>query len=140
MRRCPLCALLRLCGGFSVRGCIPVPLHTCGGSVGRLWRFVGVSFSALWLYRSHVCRCAALCAPWRRFYGVGVLCIGYGDKIALRGKYGACAAFACFGCPLSCAFLPSVRRCGAFCGLFPAVGVVLYAVRRFVALWGLWRL
>lgn len=57
-----------------------------------------------------VALCGLLCGSVAAFYGVGVLCIGYGVKIALRGKYGRST-----GCGFS-------RLCCA-CGLYAAVGV-----------------
>ena len=77
-----------------------------GRLYGRFMAFCGVC-------RLCICRCGLLCGSVAAFHGVGVLFIGYGAKIALRGKYGRST-----GCGVSrlCCACGILCRCGRLCG------------------------
>lgn len=108
VRRYPLCASLWLSVPLFCLWWYSYTLVQFGRLYGRFMAFCRVC-------RLCICRCALLCGSVAAFYGVGVLFIGYGLKIALRGKYGRST-----GCGVS-------RLCCA-CGI----------LCRCAALWGLW--
>lgn len=111
-RRCPLCASLWLSVPLFCLWRYSCTLAPFGRLYGRFMAFCGVC-------RLCICRCGLLCGSVAAFYGVGVLCIGYGLKIALRGKYGRFPA-------VPVVFCAAVGGSVALCGRFRAVGVVLY--------------
>lgn len=106
VRRCPLCASLWLSVPLFCLWWYSCTLVPFGRLYGRFMAFCGVC-------RLRICRCGLLCGSVAAFYGVGVLFIGYGAKIALRGKYGRFT-----GCGVSrlCCACGILCRCGRLCG------------------------
>lgn len=106
VRRCPLCVPLWLCEPLFCLWWYSYTLAPFRRLYGRFMAFCRVC-------RLYICRCGLLCGSVAAFYGVGVLCIGYGLKIALRGKYGRST-----GCGVSrlCCACGILRRCGRLCG------------------------
>ena len=98
---------------FSVALCaafLPVVIFLYPCTVwAALWAFYGVLWGVPLVYMP-------LCAPVRLCGGVlwrWCICIGYGFKIALRGKYGRST-----GCGVSrlCCACGILCRCGRLCG------------------------
>ena len=73
-----------------------------------------------------VALCGLLCGSVAAFYGVGVLFIGYGVKIALRGKYGRSTGCGVSRLCCACGLYAAVGGSVALYGRFPAVVVFLY--------------